>query len=272
MNVSTESREEEPPVLLKRHGETQLIILNRPSKRNALDIPLRNALADAIVQCRDDDTVKAVVITGNGDTFCAGGDLAALTEERRSNFKNRERIKRLHLWCRELINLEKPVIAAVNGFAFGAGFNLALAADFILVTPQTRFSAVFGRIGLVPDLGGFFLLPRIVGLQRAKEIVFTARTVDADEAIRLGIAFAQYPAETLLDEALSLAERFWPASTEAIGLSKTILNQSFHLDQQALADLEAYAQAVVLNSDYHLAAASRFLAKTPLEFNWDKRR
>lgn len=101
MNVSTESREEEPPVLLKRHGETQLIILNRPSKRNALDIPLRNALADAVVQCRDDDTVKAVVITGNGDTFCAGGDLAALTEERRSNFKNRERIKRLHLWCRE---------------------------------------------------------------------------------------------------------------------------------------------------------------------------
>lgn len=272
MTANTDHQDEQPPVLLKRHGKTQLIVLNRPSKRNALDIPMRNALAEAVVQCRDDDAVKAVVITGAGESFCAGGDLAALTGERRSGFQNRDRIKRLHLWFRELVNLEKPVIAAVNGFAFGAGFNLALAADFILVTPQTRFSAVFGRIGLVPDLGGFFLLPRIVGLQRAKEIIFTARTVDADEALRLGIAYAQHPGESLVDEALSLAERFWPASTDALGLSKTILNQSFHLDQHALAELEAYAQATAMDSEYHQGAARRFLGKMPLEFNWDKKR
>src|SRR5690606_5295701 len=103
---------------------------------------------------------------------------------------------------------------------------------------------------------------RIVGLQRAKEIIFTARTIDADEAIRLGIAFSQHPRQNLLDEALRLAERFWAASTDAIGLSKTILNQSFHLDQRALADLEAYAQAAAMDSEYHSTAARRFLAKS----------
>src|SRR3546814_15947724 len=95
----------------------------------------------------------------------------------------------MHLWFRELVNIEKPVIAAVDGPAFGAGFNLALACDFILGTPQARFCSVFGRIGLVPDLGGLFLLPRIVGLQRAKEIVFPSSEVTTQTALSLGILY-----------------------------------------------------------------------------------
>ena len=171
-------------VLTERHGATLLIRINRPERRNAFDLEVRAGLAQAIFQAKDDDSVRAVVITGTDGVFCAGGDLKALSEAKRPVFKDRDRIRRLHTWFRELIHLEKPVIAAVDGPAFGAGFNLALACDFVLATPRARFCAVFGRIGLVPDLGGFFLLPRIVGLQRAKDLVFSAREMDGDEAKR----------------------------------------------------------------------------------------
>lgn len=245
------------------------LTLDRPESRNALDLALREELGRAVLAVRDDDAVKAVVITGAGGAFCAGGDLRSLSAERRGAVANRNRVRRLHHWFEPLVNLEKPVVAAVDGPAFGAGFNLALAADFILCTPRARFCAVFERIGLVPDLGGFFLLPRIVGLQKAKEIVFTARVLDADEAKSLGIAHEIVPESDLQDAALAFAGRFRHASTAAIGMAKSILNQSFHLDQRALADLEAYAQAIAIESDQHRDAVAAFLDKRPLPFDWD---
>lgn len=256
-------------VLRERHGATLVIRINRPERRNAFDLEVRQGLAAAVCEARDDDTVRAVIITGTGDAFCAGGDLKALTEAKRPVFKDRDRVRRLHQWFRELVNLEKPVIAAVNGPAFGAGFNLALACDFIIGTPQTRFCAVFGRIGLVPDLGGFFLLPRIVGLQRAKDLVFSAREVDAQEALRLGILFRIVEQDSLMPEALALAQRYHHASTEALGIAKNILNRSFNLDQDTLAELEASAQALALHTAYHDEAVANFLNKRPLKFQGD---
>ena len=260
----------EPAILFELRGATALITLNRPAQRNALDLDMRDGLQQAVTQVRDDATIRAVVITGAGGALCAGGDLKSMTGEPRPAQANRHRIKQLHLWARDLIDLEKPVVAAVDGAAFGAGFNLALTADFILCTPVARFAAVFAKIGLVPDLAGLYLLPRIVGLQRAKEIVFTARTIDADEAMRLGIAYAVHPAERLLDDALDLAARFHHASPDALGMAKTILNQSFHLDRHALAEFEAYAQAVAMDSAYHRQAVARFLNKEPPLFDWNK--
>jgi 2-(1,2-epoxy-1,2-dihydrophenyl)acetyl-CoA isomerase len=258
------------PVLLSRHGGTLLVTLNRPERRNAFDLEVRKAIAEAVFTARDTADVKAVVLTGSGGCFCAGGDLKSLSEEERPIHADRERIRRLHPWFRELVNLEKPVIAAVEGPAFGAGFNLALACDFILGAPSARFCAVFARIGLVPDLGGFFLLPRIIGLQRAKELVFSAREVGAEEALRIGILYAIQPAEKLLEEALALAARFEQASTEALGMAKNVLNRSFNLDQDTLAELESYAQALARHTEYHKDAVARFLAKKPLAFRWDK--
>ncbi len=258
------------PVLLSRHDATLLITLNRPERRNAFDLDMRKAIGEAVFTARDTEEVKAVVITGAGGVFCAGGDLKSLSAAQRTVFADRDRIRRLHPWFRELVNLEKPVIAAVEGPAFGAGFNLALACDFILGAPSARFCAVFARIGLVPDLGGFYLLPRIVGLQRAKELVFSAREVGADEALRLGILYAIEPAQTLLQQALALAARFHEASTEALGIAKNVLNRAFNLDQDTLAELEACAQALARHTDYHKDAIARFLAKQPLAFRWDK--
>lgn len=253
-------------VLRERHGATLVIKLNRPERRNAFDLEVRQGIAEAVFEARDSDDVQAVVITGAGGVFCAGGDLKSLSEGKRPVFKDRDRIRRLHPWFRELVNLEKPVIAAVDGPAFGAGFNLALACDFVLGTPRARFCAVFGRIGLVPDLGGFFLLPRIVGLQRAKDLVFSAREVDAKEALDLGILFRVVEPERLLDEALALAARYHDASTEALGIAKNILNRSFNLDQDTLAELESSAQALALHTSYHDEAVANFLGKRPLRF------
>jgi 2-(1,2-epoxy-1,2-dihydrophenyl)acetyl-CoA isomerase len=246
------------------------LMLDRPASRNALDLDMRSEIEIAVQRLRDERNARALVIAGTGGAFCAGGDLRALSAGKRPVTANRERIRRLHRWFSELLDLELPVVAAVDGPAFGAGFNLALAADFILATPRTQFCAVFVRIGLVPDLGGLQLLPRIVGLQRAKDIIFSGRVVGADEAQSLGIVHEIIPNGDPLESAVAFAQRFRTAPTDAIGMAKTILNQSFHLDRHALAEMEAYAQAVALETTYHGEAVGAFLAKKPLGYVWER--
>jgi 2-(1,2-epoxy-1,2-dihydrophenyl)acetyl-CoA isomerase len=260
--------ESDTPIRIERCGATAVIILNRPAKRNAIDIPMRQALGHSVADIRDDPEIKAVVVTGAEQNFSGGGDLTALSAAKLNPWQSRERIRDLHRWFREFVNLEKPVIAAVDGVCYGAGFNLSLAADFILCTQRATFCAVFQRIGVLPDLGGLFLLPRIVGLQRAKELIFSARVIDAQEALSLGIVFDIRPAETLMEDALALAAQFHSASTESLGMAKSILNQSFHLDQHALAELEASHQAIAFDSDYHADAVKRFEAREAPTFSW----
>lgn len=246
------------------------LVLNRPEQRNALDLDMRDDIARAVRELRVSGGAKALVITGAGGAFCVGGDLRALSEGRRPATANRERIRRLHVWFSELLDLEMPVVAVVDGPAFGAGFNLALAADFILATPRAQMCAVFVRIGLVPDLGGLQLLPRIVGLQRAKEIIFSGRVLGVEEAQRLGIVHRIVPQDDPLAAGVAFAQRFRNAPTEAIGMAKTILNQSFNLDRHALAEMESYAQTVALETPYHHEAVADFLSKKPLGFVWER--
>lgn len=246
-----------------------LITLDRPDARNALNLQMRADLTEIILEIRHDKDLAALVLTGANGAFCAGGDLKSLSENRRPITENRTRVQDLHLWFRELVDLELPVIAAVDGPAFGAGFNLALAADFIFASPRARFCAVFGRIGLVPDLGGFYTLPRLVGMAAAKDIIFTARTVEPEEAKSLGMIRDIIAGDKLLEHALAFAGQFRNASRDAIGMSKTILNKAFELDQRALSEMENYAQAMCMESEYHRDAVARFLGKKPLRFNWD---
>jgi len=250
-------------------GGIATIRLNRPDQRNALDLVMRAEIGQAVAAVRDDDDIRVLLLTGSGGSFCAGGDLKSLSESKRPILANRKRIRDLHIWFRELLNLEKPVVAAVDGPAFGAGINLALAADFVLASPTARFCAVFARIGLVPDLGGFFLLPRIVGLMRAKELIMSGRIVDADEALSLGMIMEIHPQEKLEAAALKWCHRLLQAPTGTIGMAKSILNQSFNLDQQALVDLEAYAQAVTMETEDHRTRVAEFLDKKPLRYDWE---
>lgn len=260
------------PVLTSVQDGIGTITLNRPEARNALNQAMRPALAAAIAQMRDDAQVHTVILTGSGGAFCSGGDIAQMQESSQAGLPWRERIRSLHQWFPELVNMEKPVIAAVDGPAFGAGLSLALAADFVLATRRAKFCAVFGRIGLIPDLGAMQLLPRIVGQQKAKELVFTARTVGAEEAKQLGIVYEVVEdGAALQDAAQALARRFGEASTAAIGMAKTIMNQAFELDARAMAELEAYAQTMCRGSDYHQDAVRRFGDKEPLRFDWDRK-
>ena len=260
-----------PPVLTAIADGIGTITLNRPEARNALSKDMRPALAAAVTQMRDDPQVYAVILTGAGGAFCSGGDISGMLDSTRTGLVFRNNMRELHQWLPELVNMEKPVIAAVDGPAFGAGLSLALAADFVLATRRARFCAVFGRIGLVPDLGAMHMLPRIVGLQKAKELVFTARTVEAEEAKQLGMVFDIVDDATALTEAaLALARRFGEASTAAIGMAKTIMNQSFESDARTLAEMEAYAQSMCRGSPYHQEAIRRFKAKEPLRFDWDR--
>lgn len=248
------------------------ITLNRPEARNALSLDMREGLSAAVLQMRDDRQVHTVVITGAGGAFCSGGDISLMLESQLDSVGYRDRMRALHQWFAELVNMEKPVIAAVDGAAFGAGLSLALAADFVIATRRAKFCAVFGRLGLVPDLGAMQLLPRIVGQQKAKELVFTARTVGAQEAKALGLVYEIVDDAAALQQATQqLAARFADASTAAIGMAKNIMNQAFELNAHSMAELEAYAQAVCRGSGYHQDAIDRFKEKQPLRFDWDRK-
>ena len=261
-----------PPVLTSVQDGIGTITLNRPEARNALSMDMRPYLATAIAQMRDDPQIYAVILTGAGGAFCSGGDISAMLDPARKGLAFRTGMRELHQWFPELVNLEKPVIAAVDGPAFGAGLSLALAADFVLATRRAKFCAVFGRIGLIPDLGAMHLLPRIVGQQKAKELVFTARTVEAEEAKQLGMVYEIVEdAAALTEAAQALARRFGDASTAAIGMAKTIMNQSFESDARTIAELESYGQAMARGSAYHQDAVQRFKDKQPLRFDWDKK-
>lgn len=255
---------------VRRQGATAVLTLNRPAQRNALDLALRQALAEAIPQLRDDPSVRAVVLAGAGGHFCSGGDVKTLAqglEGPRDIFEGRERIRSIQRWFDELVDMEKPVIAAVDGVAFGAGLSLALAADIVVASPRASFCAVFSRIGYVPDMGLMYLLPRAVGLARAKELVFSARVVDAEEALALGLV-QQIAGADVVQEAVVLAERFRHAPTEALGLAKSVMNRAFESDRRSIYAQEAAAQAMCRESAFHQEAVRRFIAKEPPVYQW----
>lgn len=249
-----------------------LLTLRCPQQHNSLSEELKAELRHLLAGLAHDRELGALVITGEGRSFCSGGDLRQLKESDRSAELDRRRLYQSHDYVQPLMNLEMPVIAAVNGPAIGAGFGLALAADFILCAPEAYFRASFCRVGLVPDTGLFFTLPRIVGLQSAKEIIFTGRRIDVEEARALRIAFAVHPGEQLLSEAMALARRLAQGPTGAIGASKRILNQSFHLDARALVEMEAAAQAIFFHSPYHRQAIDDFASGTPFRYDWERTR
>ena len=255
-----------------RDDGVALLTLNRPRQRNPLSVQMREELASLLPRIGHDAAVKALVVTGAGDNFCGGGDISGMRKPfgPRTAADGRDNIRDVHAWLPQFVGLEKPVIAAVDGVCYGAGFSLALAADFVVCTPRARFCQAFVRVGLVPDFSALFLLPRIVGLQKAKELMFTGRVVDADEAKALHIVFEIHPPERLLAAALAIAARFRDAPTEAIGITKTLLNQTFQSDERLMGELEAFASATSKTLPYHQEAVGRFLAKEPTRFDWDR--
>ncbi|SFN02627.1 enoyl-CoA hydratase/isomerase family protein [Variovorax sp. OV329] len=265
--------------------ESQLSVANgvahfshqRPSARNALSMELRADYQDMLAQVESDRGIRALVISGSGGSFCAGGDLKSLQAlrnaedpEARSPDAMRRRLQAGHVWMERLRSLEVPVIAAVDGPAVGAGFSIALAADFVLASTRAVFCMSFAKVGLVPDLGAFYFLPRVVGMARAKELALTARRVGAQEARDLGIVLAIHAPEDLEAQALRMAGRLAAGPREALGLTKNLFNRSFETPYATLAEMESQAQAVASAAPFHAQAIDAFLGGRPAAYDWDR--
>jgi len=248
------------------------ITLNRPEARNALSLEMREDLSNALEVIKEGagEDVKAVILTGAGGAFCSGGDVKRMGAARKLNgVENRAVMRSGHNRIYDILHLEVPVISLVDGPAAGAGCNLALLADFVLATPRAYFMQAFARIGLVPDWAGFYILPRLVGPQRAKELIYSGRRVYAEEAKELGMILDIVGQDTAMAEAREFASRFCHASTAAIGVAKNILNQSHNQDFRTLMELEAMGQSLVRDTDFHREAVQRFKDKATPLYDWE---
>jgi 2-(1,2-epoxy-1,2-dihydrophenyl)acetyl-CoA isomerase len=243
------------------------LTLNRPQAMNALNAALKADLADAIKRVETDPEVRAVVLTGAGRGFCAGGDIKEMHPESGPTATKRKLDHILSNVLVPLATLRKPTIAAVNGFAVGAGFNLALACDMIVAADTAVFSQIFVRVGLVPDSGGLYFLPRLIGLNRAKELCFTGRDVPAAEGLSMGFVNRVVPAAELMQAAHQLAGEIARGPAVAISLTKTALNLSTTASLAEMMEMEALAQAVAASTDEHREGLAAFAGRRKPDFN-----
>jgi 2-(1,2-epoxy-1,2-dihydrophenyl)acetyl-CoA isomerase len=242
------------------------LTLNRPEVLNALDDALYAALAARLREIAVDDAVRCVVLTGTGRGFCAGADIGAMDPQAEPAIRRARHRRILADILRPLATLEKPVIAAVNGVAAGAGFSLALAADIVVASEEAAFTLSFSRLAVIPDLGALHFLTRVVGLHVAKELSFTGRKITAAEARDLRIVNRVVPADQLGAEAGRLAAELAAGAPMALAQIKTLLNRASTMTLEDLLELEAYAQAFAYTTSDYREAVAAFRARRPPAF------
>lgn len=246
-------------IQMEKDGAVAVVYLNRPESRNALDKVLRTELGNAVDSLAGDDGVRSIVIAGRGKAFCAGGDLKAMGDLKpgQGNKLVRSACALVHI----IRSMQKPVIAAVNGHAFGAGWSIALACDFVVAAEGSMFSQAFVKVGLIPDNGSMYLLPRVIGLPKAKLLMMTGSAISAGEAHALGLVNKVVPPGELLPAAMELARELARGPSLALGYMKTILNQTYEKDFQTILDAEAWAQDICLQTEDHREGARAFFEK-----------
>ena len=236
------------------------ITLDRPDKFNSFIRPMALAMQEALDKAAQDESVRCIVITGSGKAFSAGQDLAEATDP---NGPDLTKILTEHYnpIVTRIRNIPKPVFAAVNGVAAGAGANIALACDIVLVAESASFIQAFSKIGLIPDSGGTFMLPRLIGFQRASALMMTGEKVSARDAWMMGMVYKVYPDEVFMDEVLKMAGTIAQMPTYGLALTKKALNQSLtnNLEQQLA--LEDELQTLAGNSEDYKEGTAAFLEK-----------
>jgi 2-(1,2-epoxy-1,2-dihydrophenyl)acetyl-CoA isomerase len=246
-------------IIFEREDGIGVLRFNRPEVMNAFDPEMVEELLKAIDQIRNDDHTKVLVMTGTGKAFCVGVDLSTikgLSVDQGTQF-----LKKVHQVILDLVAMEKPVIAAIHGYAFGGGWNFALACDLVIASEDAKFSQAFVKIGLVSDMGGMYFLPKWVGLNKAKELMFTGETIDAREAERIGMVNRVVPEGDLERAAKELAKKIALRPPKPIALMKKILSQSASLDLPSLLELETQAQAICSQTEDHKRSVEEFLQK-----------
>jgi enoyl-CoA hydratase/carnithine racemase len=247
-NVVTMS--DQPLRIDRRDNGVVVLTLARPDRRNAMTGELTSAFADAIALLKPDRTARCVVVTGEGSAFCAGGDLSWIGESPDMSVDAiRDRMLPFYRTWLSIRDLEVPSIAAVNGHAIGAGLCLALACDLRYAARGAKLSAPFTQLGMHAGMAATWLLPEVVGIAAARELLFTGRAVGGDEALRLGLLNGVYEAEALLDSVLDLADRIAGAAPIATRLTKAGLRAGGHASMEAALQYEALAQPVTFATD-----------------------
>ncbi|KAA9166487.1 enoyl-CoA hydratase [Amycolatopsis acidicola] len=237
------------------------ILLNRPDRKNAFTLAMLDEWAAALRSARTDPEVRVVLVTGAGGAFCSGVDLDDFGEITSTLGRRQVLTQRVHRVAAAALELEKPLIAAVDGVAVGAGMDMALACDIRLASDRARFSEAYVRVGLIPGDGGAHLLPRIVGQARALELLWTGRFVDAREALGLGLVLSVHTAEELAAEAARLCRRLADGPPLAIQAIKRLVRQGEHTDFRTSLSMVAAEQAVIQSTKDSAEALTAFREK-----------
>jgi 2-(1,2-epoxy-1,2-dihydrophenyl)acetyl-CoA isomerase len=236
------------------------ITLNRPEVYNSFNEEMALTMQQYLRDCGKDDAVRAIVITGAGKAFCAGQDLGTATDPETLDLEAIVK-KQYNPIVKQIRELEKPVIAAVNGVAAGAGANLALCCDIVVARESAAFIQAFSKIGLIPDCGGTFLLPRLIGMQRASALMLTGDKVGAKEALEMGMLYKVFADDAFEGEVTALAQRMAQMPTKGIAYTKMLLNQAFETNlEQQLTD-EAHWQSKAGKTHDFIEGVQAFVQK-----------
>ncbi|WP_028226356.1 enoyl-CoA hydratase/isomerase family protein [Paraburkholderia ferrariae] len=252
-----------PTILYSEEGHVALLTLNRPDRLNAFTTPMVQLWAELLERAEADSNIRAVVVTGAGRAFCTGGDtqeMGASESNTPLTIKRRltDGVQRIPL---QLERMVKPVIAAVNGLAIGAGMDLALMCDVRFAADNAKMAESYARIGLVPGAGGAWFLPRLVGTAKALELFWSAENIDASEALRLGLVNQVHPGDELLQRTMDFAQRVASAPPLAVQLIKRTVYESVRLDLRASLDLVSSHMTIVRNSEDHAEALAALKEK-----------
>jgi enoyl-CoA hydratase/carnithine racemase len=252
------------------HQGVATIRLNDPDKLNALTFQTYSDLENIFLELARDDAVKVVVLTGTGKGFCSGGSVNDIIGPL-LKMKGDELYKFTRMTCnvvQNMRNLKKPIIAAVNGIAAGAGAMLMLASDLRIFSDKARAAFLFVKVGLSgADMGALYLLPRIVGMGKATELVYFGDAIDAQEALRIGLANRVVPGESLMEEAYKWANRLKDGPLYALGVTKELLEHEAGVDLETALEMEAMAQARCMETADFVEGYNAFVEKRPLKFN-----
>jgi 2-(1,2-epoxy-1,2-dihydrophenyl)acetyl-CoA isomerase len=264
----------QPPmtVLIDKRDGYRVITLNRPERLNAFNIALHEALAAAIDEAAADETCRALLITGAGRAFCSGQDLhdRVMKPGHVAAKAGEALLKHYNPLLRKIRELPMPVVAAVNGVAAGAGCNFALAADIVLAARSATFIEAFARIGLIPDVGGTFFLPRLAGMARARGMALLAETITAEQAEQWGLIWKVCEDDKLMSDAEAMCAKFAKAPTFALGLTKRALDASATNDLDAQLQLEYELQKLAGSSPDYAEGVRAFLEKRKPNFTGAK--
>ena len=246
-------------------GAIGKITLNRPHKYNAFVRGMALELQKKLDECRSDETIRCIIISGSGKAFCAGQDLKEATDP---NGPTIEEIVQQHYnpIIKKIREIEIPVIAAVNGVAAGAGANVALACDIVVAAKSASFIQAFSKLGLIPDSGGTYFLPRLIGIQKAAALMMTGEAVSAEKAETLGMIYAVYEDSEFETSAMKLADTISSMPTKGLGYTKKLLSQTFNNSLEDQLSLEAETQALSASSKDHQEGIKAFMEKRTPQF------